>query len=415
MDNSIKIQGTIFYDPQANAWTSAGDGWWIDISDNNTARIAFAEPIMFDAANPITLKNYNLSISNITKNGKIEVYDVNQDGFSVKWSNYGNSSCKASFSVQGTKASFVPDDRVLSNEDSVADIYAAKLLFDYEAKYGFVSVMGSASISSKDKIKENLQILKQHHETTSNALDEEDDGLSKKALQKKLDMTEKRVDRQKTIVRKCNKYWESAKEFGRLWGEYAANEQEKLFDGCYVPICTGGGPGIMQAVAEGARSENAHVIGIDCQFGNDNFFNLKDSYSTYSNMRLRMNNFSIREGILLNYSHVILFWPGGYGTMWEVCETLSKISTKHLRKHKVKAIFVHSDYWKPFFALVEHMREYGTINSYGDRIKIPGVDDKLPDDAYIAEVVDTAREAFNKARGFVEELYDRNGLTLRGV
>ncbi len=59
------------------------------------------------------------------------------------------------------------------------------------------------------------------------------------------------------------------------------------------------------------------------------------------------------------------------------------------------------------------MRLFGAINSYGDRIKISGVDDQYPDDAYIADVVDTAEEAFNKARTFVEDLYLRNQLTLR--
>ena len=221
------------------------------------------------------------------------------------------------------------------------------------------------------------------------------------------------MDRHKKIVAHSSKYWDSALKFGELWGKYAAQEQEKALGGCYVPLCTGGGPGIMRAVAQGARSQHAHVIGIDCQFGYDNFFNLKDSYSVYSNQRLRMNNFSIREGVLINYSHVILFWPGGFGTAWEVCETLSKISTNHLRRNRIKAIFVHREYWEPFFKFVDLMRENGAINSYGDLIKIPGVEDKLSDDAYIAEVVDTPEEAFEKTRVFVEDLYQRNQLTLK--
>lgn len=169
----------------------------------------------------------------------------------------------------------------------------------------------------------------------------------------------------------------------------------------------------MEAAAKGAREKNAQVIGIDCSFGNEEYFDLTDSCYLYSNIRLRMNNFAIREGVLINYSHVILFWPGGYGTVWEVCETLSKLQTKHLRKRRIKAIFVHSDYWKPFFELVAHMRDYGTVNSYGDRIKIPGVDDQLPDDAYVAEVVDTAEEAFEKAKEFIENLSEKGDLILR--
>ncbi len=59
------------------------------------------------------------------------------------------------------------------------------------------------------------------------------------------------------------------------------------------------------------------------------------------------------------------------------------------------------------------MRDYGTVNSYGDRIKIPGVDDQLPDDAYVAEVVDTAEEAFKKAKEFIENLSEKGDLILR--
>ena len=96
-----------------------------------------------------------------------------------------------------------------------------------------------------------------------------------------------------------------------------------------------------------------------------------------------------------------------------MCETLSKLQTKHLRKRRIKAIFVHRDYWQPFFDLVAHMRDYGTVNEYGDRIKIPGIDDKLSDDAYIAEVVDTAEEAFAKTKEFIENLSKNGDLILR--
>jgi predicted Rossmann-fold nucleotide-binding protein len=245
------------------------------------------------------------------------------------------------------------------------------------------------------------------------AIEKENDPFSKKLLQDRLHKTGLRMDRHQKIIERSAKYWDSALAFGRLWGHYAANEQEKELGGCYIPLCTGGGPGIMQAAAQGAREENAHVIGIDCQFGVDNFFNLKDTYSVHSNQRLRLNNFSIRESVLINYSHVILFWPGGFGTAWEVFETLSKIQTNHLRKHRVKAIFVHQQYWEPLFLLIDHLREHGAINSYGDRVKIPGVDDQLPDEAYIAEVVDDPVEAFEKTRAFVEELYHKNQLTLK--
>ncbi|HJV46780.1 MAG TPA: LOG family protein [Bacillota bacterium] len=411
--NEVELHGTLFYEPSTNEWVGSGTGWWIEKAIDNTAKITFEEKITFDPRHPKQTKSYSLSLSNINNNGEVESYNVDESGFIITWKDYKDSTCIASFTVSGTKVSFVPNDRAVTNEESVADVYAANLLFEYEAKYGVITVMGSGSISCKEIVNEKLDILNTHVDGYKSELEKEKDIFSKKLIEDKLDKVHHRMNRHKKIESNSAKYWDSAMKFGELWGKYAAHEQEKALGGCYVPLCTGGGPGIMRAAAQGARSQDAHVVGIDCQFGYDNFFNLKDSYSVYSNQRLRMNNFSLREGVLVNYSHVILFWPGGFGTTWEVCETLSKISTNHLRRHRTKAIFVHQEYWEPFFKFVNHMRDNGAINSYGDRIKIPGVDDQYPDDAYLAEVVNTPEEAFEKTRDFVECLYKRNQLTLR--
>ncbi|WP_028401662.1 LOG family protein [Ectobacillus panaciterrae] len=411
--NEIELYGTIFYEPTTNHWEGSGTGWWIEKAEENMAKITFEEPIMFDPRQPSKTKNYSLSISNINQNGDVDTYNVDEDGFIIIWKNYSNETCIASFHVVGTKVCFVPNDRALGTEESVADIYAAELLFSYEAKYGVISLMGSGTISCKEIAEEKLDALNTYAEKDKAAIEKEKDLFSRKLLQEKLERTKIRMERQKRIIEKSAKYWDSALKFGELWGHYSAHEQEKALGGCYVPLCTGGGPGIMRAAAQGARSQHAHVIGIDCQFGVDNFFYLKDTYSVQSNQRLRMNNFSIREGVLINYSHVILFWPGGFGTAWEVYETLSKIQTNHLRRHRTKAIFVHPEYWAPLFKCIDNMREHGAINSYGDRIKIPGVDDQLPDKAYIAEVANGPEEAFEKTRAFVEELYRKNQLTLK--
>lgn len=84
-----------------------------------------------------------------------------------------------------------------------------------------------------------------------------------------------------------------------------------------------------------------------------------------------------------------------------------------MQRRRIKAIFVHKEYWEPFFAFVKQMQTYGTINQYGDLIKGIGMDDTLPDDAYVAEVVDSAEEAFEKTKQFVEFLADNNDLVLR--
>jgi uncharacterized protein (TIGR00725 family) len=403
----MEIYGNIYYDVKKQIWTGKSDGWWLGNSKSNRITVHLENPFSLEKS-----RGYRIMTSVICGDAQFEVQNVKTDSFDLVCVSYEEDLCGVAFTAIGEQDAYYFDDKNLTNEESTADVYASSLLLDYEAKYGYVSVMGSASIKSEEELKKKTDLLEDNNENLENILSENSSIIEDKELKERIELNKVRIKRQKTL-KKSAKYYASAKKFGELWGEYCVNEQKEKLNGCYVPLCTGGGPGIMEAAAKGARDKNAQVLGIDCSFGNDEYFDLKGNCYLNSNVRLRMNNFAIREGVLINYSHVILFWPGGYGTVWEICETLSKLQTKHLRKRRIKAIFVHSDYWKPFFKLVEHMREFGTVNSYGDRIKIPGVDDNLSDDAYVAEVVDTAEEAFAKTKEFVEKLSEDGDLTLR--
>ncbi|MGH1288606.1 hypothetical protein [Bacillus toyonensis] len=80
---------------------------------------------------------------------------MNIQGFIVTWEDYSDSICTASFTIKGTKIEFVPNDRSLSNEGSVPNIHSAGLLVDNAAQYGVITVMGSASVVSKEKLPRN--------------------------------------------------------------------------------------------------------------------------------------------------------------------------------------------------------------------------------------------------------------------
>lgn len=404
----MKIYGNVYYDVKEQEWSGTGSGWWLGLAQMNRVTVHFENPFSLDDS-----RNYRIMLSPLCGDGQFEIQNVSSNSFDIVCVAYEDELCGVVFTAVGEQTEFYFDDKDLTNEESVADVYASSLLLDYEAKYGYVSVMGSASIKSDSEIKDRIELLKDKNENLQKIMKENGSIIGDEEFEKRLELNKNRIERQERLQKNAAKYYESAKKFGELWGKYCTGEQKEKLGGCYVPLCTGGGPGIMEAAAMGAREQNAQVIGIDCPFGNDEYFDLKDNCYLNSNVRLRMNNFAIREGVLINYSHVILFWPGGYGTVWEVCETLSKLQTKHLRKRRIKAIFVHRDYWEPFFKMVENMREYGTVNTYGDRIKIKDVDDKLPDDAYVAEVVDSAEEAFEKTKAFVENLAVNGDLILR--
>ncbi len=329
------------------------------------------------------------------------------------------------FEAIGQTMAKMPDDRRLPKEYALLDLHGLETVLNHEAEYGYICVMASASIEDKEtakaKIPDQENSVRKAEADLAAATPENHDklALDLKKARIRLERLNKLVD--------VSRYWDSALEFGRLWGQYSAEKQKTTLGGKYVPICTGGGPGIMRAAAIGAREKGAQVIGIDAIFDNDENFkfnsplapisglNPRDSHhSLASNVRLICNDFSLRESALINYAYVILFWPGGYGTCWEVFETLCKIQTSHLRRWRTRAIFVHRDFWQPLFDAIAHLRNIGTINAYGDRIFLPGVDDNLSeyqDGAYVAEVVDSPQEAFEKTRIYIEQLAKENRLS----
>ncbi|PFZ67178.1 hypothetical protein COL72_28935 [Bacillus toyonensis] len=114
---------------------------------------------------------------------------MNTVGFIVTWKDYSDSVSTASFTIKGTKIEFVPNNRSLSNEGSVADIHSAGLLFDNAAQYVVINVMGSASILSKEKVAEKLEILNKKKLNCKLSMLNEEDSFCRELLNNKLEET----------------------------------------------------------------------------------------------------------------------------------------------------------------------------------------------------------------------------------
>lgn len=407
------LHGSLIYDPEIDLWeVSGGSGWVIKEStdgDPLSVRIAFNEAIEVGYSVNLTPRSYGNS-----RIVSCELIFSDENGFRVLLDtdfDYLTSRIGFDFTLVGLKKAVVPDDRTIPKHDLIEDLHAIENILSHEAEFGMITVMSSASVKSADTL--NKEKARRQDE-----LKKWEDLLSNTRLNDEINQYKREIERVKSRIGRIDrmivssKYYDSAVRFGELWGEYSRNGQKEDLGGRHIPICTGGGPGIMEAIAKGASSKHAQVIGVDSIFGNDNRFDLEDDFSIYSNVRLRCNDFAIREAALINYSHVILFWPGGYGTTWEIFETLAKIQTDHLRRYKTKAIFVHSEFWMPLYEYVKHLIKAGTINDFSDRIKIPGVDDQLPDDRYVAKFVADENEAFEVVKKHVQEMYNRNNLSL---
>jgi len=137
-------------------------------------------------------------------------------------------------------------------------------------------------------------------------------------------------------------------------------------------VISGGGPGIMEAVNFGAYETDQISVGLKIQLP----FEAKEN--DYIDELVDCRYFFTRKVFFLKYSQAFVAFPGGFGTLDELFETLTLIQTGHIRK--VPVVLVGKDYWNPMLDwIIETMlKEEGNISEK---------------DLDLFKVVDTAREA----------------------
>jgi uncharacterized protein (TIGR00730 family) len=103
-------------------------------------------------------------------------------------------------------------------------------------------------------------------------------------------------------------------------------------------LLTGGGPGIMQAASQGARSVHGKVkvIGIGVT--------QLDGKNPYLTDYFEIDRFYGRKWLLMRFSKAFVFFPGGYGTFDELFEVLNLVRTK--RTPQVPIILIGHEFWR---------------------------------------------------------------------
>ncbi len=110
-------------------------------------------------------------------------------------------------------------------------------------------------------------------------------------------------------------------------------------------IITGGGPGIMEAGNRGARDAGSPSIGLNIELLHEQTSN------PYCDASYTCRYFFVRKMMFAKYARGFVIFPGGYGTLDEIFESLTLIQTNKLARFPV--VLVGSDYWGP---LVDWLR-----------------------------------------------------------
>lgn len=129
-------------------------------------------------------------------------------------------------------------------------------------------------------------------------------------------------------------YYDIAREFGRL-----VSSTCQVDGRCDYVIVTGGGPGIMEAANRGAADMNAKSIGLNITLPHEQHPN---PYIT-PKLSFQFRYFAIRKMHFLIRAKALVAFPGGFGTLDELFETLTLLQTG--KTANVMVVLVGRDFW----------------------------------------------------------------------
>ncbi len=183
------------------------------------------------------------------------------------------------------------------------------------------------------------------------------------------------ADRLRKLARNAH-YYEKARAFGGLVAKYSEEKlpSEKLF------ICTGGGPGIMQAANRGAHEAGGISVGLAIALP------MEEEANPYvpPALSFKFHYFALRKMHFMMRAKALVVFPGGFGTLDELFEVITLVQTR--KSKQVPIILFGTDYWKRLLN-TDMLVEEGVIS---------------PDDMKLLQYVDDPQVAWDLIKAFYQ-------------
>jgi uncharacterized protein (TIGR00730 family) len=172
-------------------------------------------------------------------------------------------------------------------------------------------------------------------------------------------------------------FYESARRFGNLVAQYNVKQEanpDKLV------ICTGGGPGIMEAANRGAFEMGDLSIGFNISLPREQTPN---PYLT-PGLSVRFHYFALRKMHFMIRARSIVVYPGGFGSLDELFEVVTLMQTNKVERFPI--ILVCKSFWDEVLGF-QKLIDYGVIDAA---------------DLQLIHFVDSAEEAWDYIANWYE-------------
>ncbi len=183
-----------------------------------------------------------------------------------------------------------------------------------------VVVFGSARLSSPEEAREALAECRRQLKAAPRDLE----------WRRRLKTAQLRVEQ--------SRYYEEARRFSAMLSQASQNRKSLEF-----VVVTGGGPGIMEAANRGAYEVGAKSIGLNITLPHEQDPN---PYIT-PELSFQFHYFSLRKMHFMMRAKALAAFPGGYGTMDELFETLTLIQTG--KKSPIPVVLFGKKFWTRVF------------------------------------------------------------------